>query len=294
MIALSLHLTLLVFATPRIGSASRQGAGGLVFLVLCFGFATWWVALDGGSASPLNMAYVMPLTVAVLRAPRAAPLLTSLAIAAHLLASAVATSLSGSFDLATSLVWMTQFVLAAVMTAWIATARINQRQRMRELTAELHWLATHDPLTRVLNRRGLEVAIGAVGDGPRRRTTALLVADLDHFKRVNDEHGHAAGDDALVEAARAIRRAIREGDLVARTGGEEFTIALFGTSNAEALDVAERVRSAIADDCSHYPVTASVGLAMADGRELLDLHRDADRAMYRAKRLGRDRVVVAS
>ena len=162
------------------------------------------------------------------------------------------------------------------------------------------FLATHDSLTGIGNRRmfldALEVACGgaatAVPDAPRR-SFALLMMDLDRFKEVNDDHGHAAGDAVLVAVAARIGLALRDGDTVARLGGDEFAMLLPGASEQEASAAAERVIAAVGERIGvgevWLGVGASVGIAMfpRDGRTPMEIMRSVDLALYRAK--GADR-----
>lgn len=155
--------------------------------------------------------------------------------------------------------------------------------------------ADHDPLTGLLNRRGFEKTVA------RQRTAglrgALLIIDLDHFKRINDRFGHATGDDVLIAVASAIRGAIRKIDCVGRFGGEEILVFLSGATEEGSRIRAESLRRTIAetDHREAGTVTASIGVAVTDtGRESFDvLFRAADAALYEAKRAGRNRVVFA-
>lgn len=133
------------------------------------------------------------------------------------------------------------------------------------------------------------------------RPLAVLIADIDHFKRVNDDHGHLAGDVALHQTVRALNSQLRPYDQLGRFGGEEFTVLLPGTGPTEALAVAERLRRAVAAcpvvlDGVAVDLSVSIGAAVldADTRGVTDLLTVADLALYRAKRAGRNRVVVAS
>ncbi len=169
-------------------------------------------------------------------------------------------------------------------------------QRELVLRRALAAAANTDALTGLLNRRGIEPELERLAADPRG--LALVIFDLDHFKRYNDRHGHLAGDAALWRVARALDGAARAGDSVARFGGEEFTVALPGADAAAARAYADRVRAALRDEqvADELRLTVSAGVAVlgADGPALDDLLRRADEALYDAKAAGRDRVVTAS
>jgi diguanylate cyclase (GGDEF)-like protein len=160
-----------------------------------------------------------------------------------------------------------------------------------------------DPLTGASNRRGFERALRIELDRSVRRghPLALVIADLDDFKLVNDRHGHGVGDDVLVTLAERLREAVRSADTVARLGGEEFALLLPETDIPGALAVAERARSSFERggvrlrNGSTLTVTASFGVAgFPASRDGAALMQDADSALYSAKRLGKNRVVSAS
>ena len=165
------------------------------------------------------------------------------------------------------------------------------------LLARISAQAASDDLTGVANRRSLDAAIEReIAHTQRHGTpTSLILIDLDHFKQLNDAHGHPAGDDALRTVASVITATSRSGDFVARYGGEEFAILLPATSAAVAAEAAERVRAAIAATPMQTPVTASLGVAMVAGpaAAAASLVRRADVAMYDAKRRGRNQVAVS-
>jgi diguanylate cyclase (GGDEF)-like protein len=161
---------------------------------------------------------------------------------------------------------------------------------------ELRLSATTDPLTGLTNRRGLEEAMGRI-TGDRG---ALIYADLDKFKVLNDSLGHPAGDDALRFFATIIRKHIRATDTAARIGGEEFALWLPGATLVLGADIAERIRTSLAKDLwtwrdQHWPLTASFGVAACPetSRSRQNLPAQADSALYAAKNGGRNRVVVA-
>ncbi len=177
---------------------------------------------------------------------------------------------------------------------------ISYFQRMRALNTRLKALAHHDGLTGLLNARAYTEAGARTLHAAQRRGApcAVLFIDLDHFKQVNDRHGHAAGDQVLVAVARCLQEQLRRSDLCGRLGGEEFSALLPDTPLSAATRVAEQLRQAIAAtpiDTAAGPlqVTASIGVAPAgpdtDLPRLLD---QADQAMYRAKAAGRNRVSV--
>ena len=174
-------------------------------------------------------------------------------------------------------------------------ARVAERTRELQAANErLAHLAAVDPLTGVGNRRLFDQALGIEMGRARRygEPLSLVLADLDHFKRVNDTRGHAAGDEVLREVGRALRECARGADVVARYGGEEFAVILPHTTLEQALRFAERARRAI----SGLPagVTASFGAAQLGPQDdAARLAAGADAALYRAKAAGRDRVAPA-
>ncbi|MFI5225379.1 MAG: diguanylate cyclase [Candidatus Limnocylindrales bacterium] len=160
--------------------------------------------------------------------------------------------------------------------------------------------ASTDALTGLPNRRYFDEFCGLLARR-RRADDALgvLMIDIDHFKRLNDRHGHAVGDLVLRAVAEAIAGAVREDDVPARYGGEEFAVLLRNPSQQVAVEIGERVRASVASlDLREFgpsAVTVSVGVAIssAPDQPIDDLIAEADRALYRAKRGGRDRVVTA-
>jgi diguanylate cyclase (GGDEF)-like protein len=159
---------------------------------------------------------------------------------------------------------------------------------------------THDSLTGLMNRGAFEAAARqrlANRDG----RFAIALIDIDHFKRINDLHGHAAGDAALRACAAICRRELRAHDTIARVGGEEFAVILEDVSARDAAAVVERLRQAVAStpielDGSQIELTVSAGLCHpGDGAETLDaVMRAVDDKLYEAKRGGRNRIAQAS
>lgn len=161
--------------------------------------------------------------------------------------------------------------------------------------ARLHHVATTDGLTRLHNRTFLHGLLrDELATEPR---LAVLLVDLDHFKRVNDEHGHATGDEVLARAAQRIQSVLRRDDTVGRWGGEEFLVLLPGTDRAGAVEVARKIGEALSSRPIGGPrlqVTASIGIALRPdhGEDADTLLLRADTALYAAKEAGRCRSVV--
>jgi diguanylate cyclase (GGDEF)-like protein len=180
--------------------------------------------------------------------------------------------------------------------AWLATdmgARLGAAAAVQ--SAETRALT--DSLTGLPNRKAFEQAMAMVPDA----ACSLLCVDIDHFKKLNDEYGHAAGDAALKHLAKVFRSALREADVPARIGGEEFALWLPGASLKVAVEIAERVRRAATETRWEWAgrvinLTCSIGIASRPETtsEVANLVAAADAAMYRAKRAGRDRIEVAS
>lgn len=172
-------------------------------------------------------------------------------------------------------------------------ALLMASERMAE---ELRHRAAHDPLTGALTRRHMDELCRAELDRARRNGhgVALLMMDLDHFKRINDTHGHQAGDDALVKFAQDTRELLRPSDALGRFGGEEFLALLPDTGLSQAQRVAERIRARCTQAGNTTACTVSIGLAISETATgtVNDLLKRADAALYRAKALGRDRVEV--
>ena len=177
-------------------------------------------------------------------------------------------------------------------------ARLRAALRIRHLLTILEQRAHLDSLTGLANRGVLDDRLPRDWDACRRRRTALtvMIADLDHFKAVNDNHGHAAGDTVLRHSAATLARVIRTSDFVARYGGEEFVVVAPDCELSAAVRLAERFRTAIAqlridEHGDTIPVTTSVGVAsFTDLTRTVpaELLRRADEALYRAKEAGRN------
>jgi diguanylate cyclase (GGDEF)-like protein len=186
---------------------------------------------------------------------------------------------------------------AAVVIAVGLADRTLQARRERD---QAHRLAEFDPLTGVLNRRAILTRLRVAYADARQmhRPLAVLYLDLDHFKRVNDGHGHAAGDSVLSVVAVALQAELRECDWLGRYGGEEFLVVLPDAAELVARNIAERIRVRVADSpVKHESVelrlTVSIGIGLLDDdtQTMEALIEHADIALYRAKAQGRNRVM---
>jgi diguanylate cyclase (GGDEF)-like protein len=188
-------------------------------------------------------------------------------------------------------------VLSILLGRWLPEA-VAERRAADERAAHLGELAATDGLTGLFNRRHfVERAEAEIARSRRRpRPLALLMLDIDHFKAVNDHHGHDVGDAAIVALARTCQKRVRGADLVGRLGGEEFGLLLPETGLADARAFAEALREAVAAiripiDNGALALTVSIGISeIARAGTFEALMKQADLALYEAKRTGRDRI----
>jgi diguanylate cyclase (GGDEF)-like protein len=187
-----------------------------------------------------------------------------------------------------------------LLSQHLTTLQRQSAQQAQDLSASFHTitqLATHDELTGLSNRRHMTDLI-AREQQRQRRTHApacMVMLDLDHFKKVNDAFGHAAGDMVLKTFARTLRQTMRSTDEISRWGGEEFLLLMPHTSLEEATLAVERLRTALQTACLAWvsPVTFSAGIVLAaEGLDMDQVIACADEAMYRAKAQGRNCSVV--
>ncbi|MFP7674306.1 diguanylate cyclase [Marivita sp. S0852] len=183
--------------------------------------------------------------------------------------------------------------------------RKREKDKRRKAVNALGELVYTDALTNLNNRRFADDFLNKLDRASEHRSKALaiLLLDVDHFKRFNDTHGHPIGDAILAHIASVLSDNVRKGDMLARFGGEEFIVALPGVVFAEAHQIAERLRKAVADtplgldEGPHVRPTMSIGLAYAgkmDRKTTSELTRAADAALYRAKQSGRNRLSSAT
>ena len=246
------------------------GVAGIVVIILTGPY----VAIDGRDLLATNIAVLVAISLLMITSP-----------------------VSG-FDIVGTLV----FVLLAVAASTLLGRVIEvSNRRAFALDLELHRDARTDSLTGLDNRRAMEERGPIEMKRAQRFGTpvSLILCDLDHFKAINDKHGHEAGDAALRTVARVLRGALRETDLLGRWGGEEFMAVLADTTARPAVEVAERMRSAVQSakfDDLPGGATISLGVSTADqvtapGAAWDSLIKEADQLLYQAKKEGRNRVI---
>lgn len=217
---------------------------------------------------------------------------------------------ASSWYLGVALLWLLGNLLVIYRYSLTQELRIrNDSQRLSTLATysggleeesqKFKTLSSIDPLTATLNRNGFAEELSKITEnGQLVADTAIIMVDIDHFKRINDKHGHDAGDHVLQAVAAALQNNIRSTDKLARWGGEEFLLLCVHTTTQQALLIAEKLRTSIESLNLHYrdnaiPVTVSLGLGIAyDGETFDELFLRSDRALYQAKRLGRNCVVL--
>ena len=219
------------------------------------------------------------------RAPRHRPSLhpaRALLLGAALVLAPAAAAVSATSDASVDRVFL--LVATSAISIMVLTRFVNEAHARERIHAEAVHLASHDPLTGLMNRRAF------LSDLDRllaEQACGLLYIDLDGFKWLNDSSGHNAGDDALVKTAQRLHAAVRETDVVARLGGDEFAVCCPGLVEIAAVEaIAERVRASL--ERINPGMTASVGVAVsaASATGSTTLLKSADAAMYRAKRAG--------
>jgi diguanylate cyclase (GGDEF)-like protein len=246
------------------------GVAGMVVIILTGPY----VAIDGRDLLATNTAVVVAVTLLMVTAPLS------------------------TFDIVGTLV----FVLLAIAASTLLGRVIEtSNRRAFALDLELHRDARTDSLTGLDNRRAMEERGPIEMKRAQRFGTpvSLILCDLDHFKAINDKHGHEAGDAALRTVARVLRGALRETDVLGRWGGEEFMAVLVDTTARPAVEIAERMRVAVnAAKFDDLPdgATISLGVSTVDqvtipGAAWDSLIREADQLLYQAKKEGRNRVI---
>lgn len=172
--------------------------------------------------------------------------------------------------------------------------------KLLEERETLNGLSMLDPLTGLYNRRGFQFRLDSLMSIGKAQHSVLLL-DIDHFKAYNDHYGHMMGDQALIRVSAAIRNAVRSRDIVARFGGEEFMVLLTASDPLKARDAAERIRQNVYDlkilhmfnENVATQVTISIGIAPLVGGDVEEAISHADKALYKAKDLGRNHILVS-
>ncbi|MDM7461620.1 MAG: GGDEF domain-containing protein [bacterium] len=188
-------------------------------------------------------------------------------------------------------------VVGAIVSVVDVTYRVEYENQLKQLNQQLQNLAITDGLTGLHNHRAFQDYLEEQFQTAmhKKQPLSLILMDVDHFKQYNDTYGHQAGDEVLRRVAQILKQSVRDGDFVARYGGEEFAVVLPRTDAENAVQVAERLREAIASaEWTLRPITGSFGVAsirpdMETRREIIE---SADQALYEAKRGGRNRVVA--
>jgi diguanylate cyclase (GGDEF)-like protein len=249
------------------------------------------VLVTGGVTSPALVWFALPAVTLGFRFEPRGMIAGTVFVIAMFLASAVIPDPQAAWDQRQQLIAIGALILSTVILsgALVESDRAHRRR------------STLDPLTGLFNRNALEQRLGELDGQPcdpdRGLSHAFLLCDLDHFKRVNDQHGHAAGDAVLQDIAYTMRATLRAGDSIYRVGGEEILVMLPGAGHADALEIAERLRIAVRERRPvGVEVSLSIGVAVADCGpvDCDELLARADAALYAAKAGGRDLVFIDS
>ncbi len=244
------------------------------------------IALSGAATSPAVAWLAIPLVTLSARFDRrvvwAGLLLTALLMVGVMIGAG-----SGEVDAnpALAIAPLALLVAVALLSTALMTSDVEHRSK-----------SVLDTLTGMLNRASLDARVAELRQQAEltREPVGVIVGDIDHFKPINDEHGHTVGDAVLVDVAAALRTQLRAFDLAYRIGGEEFLVLLPGARLADAADLAERLRAAVesAPVAGGLRVTMSFGVTCSNAGEFgyAEVFAAADRALYAAKRAGRNRV----
>jgi diguanylate cyclase (GGDEF)-like protein len=257
-------------------------AGAWAALPVLLAFA---VLVSGKSTSPVLIWFALPAVTLGFRFDPRGIVFGTIFIAAMFIASAILPDPAAALEHRQTVIAAVALVLSTVILsgALVESDRAHRRR------------STLDPLTGLFNRNALEQRLSELNGQPCDLEEGLLLCDLDHFKRVNDQLGHAAGDAVLQDVAYTMRAALRAGDSIYRIGGEEILVILPGASREDALEISERLRSEVRERRPvGVQITVSIGVAVAED-ELVDtddLMSRADAALYAAKAGGRNQVFI--
>ncbi|MBK4739241.1 GGDEF domain-containing protein [Noviherbaspirillum pedocola] len=290
----------------------KRFGGGFATLIVAVSFVVDALALRAGKRPPVPYPFlVLPMALAMgvslaTQGFYGALWAYPVAIACFFVLSQRMANLAAALLLVSGAVMVYRFVELGMalrftasfgMTIGIANCILSVITRLQK---ELRDQAITDPLTGTYNRRHMDACLAkfAEHESDRAGTASLLLIDVDHFKRINDQLGHASGDHVLVEISNLIRNSIRKSDQLFRVGGEEFLLLLPGTRIEHSMVVAENIRAAIENAVwldNYPPVTISIGVSQSQVNDLTqDWLKAADHALYQAKISGRNRVVCAA
>lgn len=263
----------------------RLAMGTLLFTLGLFGAATALTGGPDGSAAPL---IIIPAFVAPMRFRGKVVLALGALTVLVLLGVTVGVDPAAAIDDPRLIIATIALLVCATTANWaLVEAEMQQRGA-----------AVLDPLTGLLNRKALEVRAQELEQQARLTgdSVAFIACDIDHFKNVNDTHGHDRGDAVLKDVAYEMRKTLRSFELTYRLGGEEFLVVLPGTSLDDGIAVGERLRNTVAAARpGGLEITVSFGVSAGAGKEVVykRLFKAADEALYDAKAAGRNRVVAA-
>jgi diguanylate cyclase (GGDEF)-like protein len=247
------------------------------------------VLLTGGAASPALVWFALPAVTLGFRFEPRGMVVGTFYVIAMFLVGAIVPDPHAAWEARQEVIAIAALIVSTVILsgALVESDRAHRRR------------STLDPLTGLFNRNALEQRLAELNGQPcdptRGISHAFLLCDLDHFKRVNDEHGHAAGDAVLQDVAYTMRATLRAGDSIYRVGGEEILVILPGAGHEDACEIAERLRIGVRERRPvGVPVSLSIGVAVAEPEtvDTDDLLARADASLYAAKASGRDRIFV--
>ena len=280
-----INLAVLEQALKRSGRPERWAFGTMTFLMVLFAAA---IPLTGGATSAAIPLVIIPAAVAPMRFRGVVVVVLGVLTALTLVGVTVASDPSAAVNDPRLLITTLSLLVCVTLANWaLVEAEMAQRDA-----------AVLDPLTGLLNRKALEVRALELAQQAHLTgaSVALVACDLDHFKKVNDTHGHDRGDAVLRSFAYQVRKALRSFELIYRLGGEEFLIILPGAGLEEGTMVAERLRKTITESRpGGLEITASFGVSAASGEQVVyeRLFKAADKALYEAKDGGRNCVMAA-
>ena len=293
---------------PVIADALALGLACMTWLAVWVGFANQSHWMTAFAAGIMMLHFYAAALISRLREFKSSVALQTLAIIEVMVASllglqlvyavtaGVGTAGSESMFLATSLLSVIPGLVMVYLGPLMSWERTEQALRAKH--RKLRFLADMDVLTRVPNRRRFHELAAASIAASRPGASVVMMLDIDHFKHINDLHGHASGDEALRQVAHCVRKTLREQDVAGRLGGDEFSLVLPDTDANDAITLAGRIVLLLGErqaDSRQARVSLSFGIVQMNANESMDeALRRADQALYEAKRQGRSRAVVAT